>query len=104
MNDQATQQQLKEARADLARMRADFEGACKTVADMHAAATGQWGGPVYKGPVEDVAHLRARAEELREALIWASGSSDFGPKGQAHEGWKKVRHLCEPLFVAKENK
>jgi hypothetical protein len=22
-------------------------------------------------------------------LIWCSGSADFGPEGQAHEGWKK---------------
>lgn len=30
-----------------------------------------------------------------EALQWCSGSADFGPGGQAREGWLK---LCEPLL------
>ena len=31
----------------------------------------------------------------KDALIWCSGSADFGPGGQAREGWLKV---CEPLI------
>lgn len=33
--------------------------------------------------------------KLEEALIWCSGSADFGPNGQAREGWIK---LCAPLL------
>ena len=29
-------------------------------------------------------------DEYREALIWCSGSDDFGPGGQAREGWLKI--------------
>jgi hypothetical protein len=32
---------------------------------------------------------------LKEALIWCSGSNDFGPGGKAHEGWVKT---CRPLL------
>jgi len=28
-------------------------------------------------------------DEYREALMWCSGSADFGPEGQAREGWLK---------------
>ena len=41
---------------------------------------------------------QARAEEARrwrEALIWCSGSEDFGHGGKAREGWLK---LCDPLL------
>lgn len=30
-------------------------------------------------------------DEYREALIWCSGSDDFGPGGQAEEGFRKIR-------------
>lgn len=33
-------------------------------------------------------------QELRDALIWMSGSADFAPGGKAHEGWLKIRHLA----------
>lgn len=35
---------------------------------------------------------------LRDALIWCSGSADFGLGGMAHEGWMK---LCDPLVNRK---
>ena len=35
-------------------------------------------------------------DELRGALQWMSGSTDFAPGGQAHEGWLRVRHLAHP--------
>ena len=34
-------------------------------------------------------------ESLIEALMWCSGSADFGLGGQAREGWLK---LCQPLI------
>ena len=36
-----------------------------------------------------------RIEELQAALLWCGGSADFGPEGQAREGWKKI---CVPLL------
>lgn len=49
--------------AELAEMRGNYEGACKTIADMHAAATGRTGlGPI-RGVVEDVEDVRLRAEQ-----------------------------------------
>lgn len=41
------------------------------------------------------AQKNERIEALEDALIWCSGSPDFGPGGQAHEGWVKV---CRPLL------
>jgi len=34
-------------------------------------------------------------QKHREALAWCSGSADFGPGGQAEEGWDKD---CRPLL------
>ena len=36
-------------------------------------------------------------DEYREALLWCSGSTDFGPEGQAREGWIKG---VQPLIDA----
>jgi hypothetical protein len=48
--------------------------------------------------IEDVVKLEKRVEELEAALLeaegaieWMSGSADFGPEGQAHDGWIKIR-------------
>lgn len=57
----------EELRDDLAEMRRNYEGACKTIADMHAAAVGEVTGP-NRGVVEDVADLRARCLAAEEAL------------------------------------
>ena len=35
--------------------------------------------------------LQAENERLREAVIWMSGSADFGPGQPAHEHWVKIR-------------
>ena len=45
--------------------------------------------------IEEVQQLRDQIAKLKEALIWCSGSADFGDGGQAREGWLKV---CEPLL------
>ena len=34
-------------------------------------------------------------DKFREALMWCSGSADFGEGGQAREGWLKI---CQPLI------
>lgn len=36
-----------------------------------------------------------KIDQLKEALIWCSGSADFGPEGKARKGWLK---LCQPLL------
>ncbi len=59
--------ELASARAELAEAKRDYLAACKTIADMHAAAVGEVRGPV-RGVVEDVAALRAQVEELKAAL------------------------------------
>lgn len=54
-------------RAEVERFKADYERACQTVAEMHAAAVGAIQGP-KRGVVEDVADLKAQCEKLAEAL------------------------------------
>ncbi len=34
-------------------------------------------------------------KKLKEALIWCSGSADFGEGGQARVGWLKVEKLID---------
>lgn len=34
-------------------------------------------------------------QKMQEALIWCSGSADFGEGGQARKGWL---NLCQPLI------
>ena len=51
---------------------------------------------------ERVAEIKKMSEQelidaLYAALIWCSGSSDFGTGGFARKGWLKV---CRPLIVA----
>lgn len=36
---------------------------------------------------------RAKIAELRDAVIWMSGSEDFATGGRAYAGWLKIRHL-----------
>ncbi len=38
-------------------------------------------------------------DEYIDALIWCSGSADFGPGGQAEKGFNKI---CRPL-ISEEN-
>ena len=64
-------------------------------------------GPDLNAPVQDVPfgggcawcadlqRVARAAREMQEALIWCSGSMDFGPGGIAYQGWLKVRHLLD---------
>ncbi len=52
-------------------------------------------------PIEQqLAERDAQLCAMREALIWCSGSADFGPGGKAEIGWNK---LCRPLITALAN-
>ena len=58
-------------------LKEDYQGACKTIAEMHAAAVGEVTGP-NRGVVEDVADLRSdmktsrnRNKKLSDALMHA---------------------------------
>ena len=73
-----------ELRAENARLKDDYQNACKTVAEMHAAAVGQIVGP-NRGVVEDVADLRAerddwkaRAEAAEAELARVRAQEPFG--------------------------
>ena len=60
------QQELVELREDAKRYKADYLSACKTVADMHEAATGRRGEAPWVGVVEDVAAAGRDAERYRK--------------------------------------
>lgn len=45
-----------------------------------------------------IVELEKEVEKLKEALIWCSGSGDFGEGGKARKGWLKI---CEPLLGKK---
>ncbi|MGW9385387.1 hypothetical protein [Streptomyces globisporus] len=51
------------AEQDAERFKADHEAACRTIAEMHEAATGRTGMGPIRGVVEDVSDVRARAEQ-----------------------------------------
>ncbi|MFE9684143.1 hypothetical protein [Streptomyces sp. NPDC006285] len=91
-----------ESTTDLAEMRGNYEGACKTIANMHAAATGRTGMGPLRGVVEDV-RLRAESAETERdtayrerahlvALLAAlTGSAVIAPAPDAEEpGWHIV--------------
>jgi len=44
---------------------------------------------------ELAAKIEQEIEQLKEALIWCSGSEDFAEGGKAEKGWKKI---CQPLL------
>lgn len=54
-------------------MRRNYERACQTIAAMHEAATGRTGEGPARGVVEDVADVRARAEEAEGKLSKSEG-------------------------------
>lgn len=59
--------QIKELRAENERLRDEYLNACALVANMHKAAVGEITGPV-RGVVEDVADLRALAQNQEDQL------------------------------------
>ena len=69
--------ELCEKDAEIAALRAEYERACKLVADMHAAAMGAKVGPRL-GVVEDVAAVRSENDALRAELA-KHQESEFHP-------------------------
>ena len=57
----------------------------------------RYGQPDFAWSIHEdaMADLEAKLEELRQALLWCSGSADFNEGGVAREGWLKV---CAPLL------
>ena len=62
-----------------------------------------WCHPKCADIVMDPVLAEAMAEKIlevvapyRDALIWCSGSEDFGPGGKARKGWNKI---CRPLLA-----
>lgn len=58
--------EIKNLYAEREALRSDYEGACKTIADMHAAAVGEVTGP-NRGVVEDVQDIRSQLLEMTKA-------------------------------------
>ena len=54
-----------EAEAEVERLKEDYHNACKTVVQVHAAATGRPGEGPFLGVVEDVAAVRAERDALQ---------------------------------------
>ena len=48
-----------------------------------------------KGVTMSEEELKAKLDEAIEALIWCSGSADFGDGGKARVGWLKI---CKPII------
>lgn len=61
---QQLERELAALTAERDQLRADYERACQTVAQMHAAAVGEVCGP-RRGIVEDLSDLRAERDQLR---------------------------------------
>lgn len=56
-------------KANLDEVKSNYEGACKTIAEMHAAAVGEVTGP-RRGVVEDVHDVRSELLNLRARVIY----------------------------------
>jgi len=56
-----------------------------------------------KGDLGRALSAPCACEELLDALIWCSGSQDFGPGGMARKGWlKKCKPLLDRLLPTEE--
>lgn len=44
---------------------------------------------------EELELVHHENNELRGAILWCGGSSDFGPGGVAYIGWQNI---CQPLI------
>ncbi|MFD6421575.1 DUF6011 domain-containing protein [Streptomyces sp. NPDC060198] len=55
-----------EAKQEAERFKADYLAACKTIAEMHEAATGRTGMGPIRGVVEDIADMRTRADDAEK--------------------------------------
>jgi hypothetical protein len=77
----AVLRRFAEAVHDAARFHADHQGACQTIAQMHAAAVGEAGCAPRRGVVEDVADVRTRMVNAEHALaenLRAAAEAELG--------------------------
>lgn len=68
MLDELLRRAAGEAGHDAERYKADHLAACKTIAEMHAAATGRTGMGPIRGVVEDIADMRTHADDAEAEL------------------------------------
>lgn len=66
-----------EAQLDAARYKADYEGACVTIAQMHEAATGRVGYGPIRGVVEDVEDIRIERDGWIETARTYAQNADY---------------------------
>ncbi|MGC5398064.1 hypothetical protein ACPXCP_20310 [Streptomyces sp. DT20] len=77
----ALRKRAQRAEADAERFKADHLSACRTIADMHEAATGRTGMGPIRGVVEDVADMRARVEQAEHrATQWEAARHTWRAK------------------------
>ncbi|MFD3790797.1 hypothetical protein [Streptomyces cyaneofuscatus] len=90
----AAERRAETAEEDAEIHRANHQAACRTIAEMHEAATGRTGMGPIRGVVEDVADVRARAEQAEQALAEAErriGILDAVDAGRAHGARRIMR-------------
>ena len=75
----------------------DAEGICPEEGDPWYEYTfrGEAGPGLYS-----ITDMTRRIEDLEEALLWCSGSTDFNEGGVARKGWLKV---CAPLLKGRND-
>lgn len=86
----AKDMEIDQLRAEVERLRGEYDHACGLVARMHTAAMGEIRGPV-RGVEEDVEDVRLRAEkaEAQVAAVLALCDDGRGP-GSAFDGYVRV--------------
>ncbi len=88
------QSRCRDAESQEKEFRERYEGACKLVAEMHAAAVGEVRGPRV-GPVEDVAEIR---EGLRDANDLCRSAFSIAQRDGKATNWEAFRaKLSESL-------
>ena len=58
--------------------------------DNYLQTVDYWRGQVMQRDSQ-IDELRLSLEAMLDTVRWMSGSNDFGPEGQAWEGWQKVQ-------------
>ncbi|MFJ7411603.1 hypothetical protein ACIQWZ_12415 [Streptomyces sp. NPDC098077] len=71
---------LASARQDATRHRDDYLAACRTIAEMHEAATGRKGMGPIRGVVEDVTDVRTRAQATEQQLAAVRAALPTDPR------------------------
>ncbi|MBT2381988.1 hypothetical protein J7E90_33125, partial [Streptomyces sp. ISL-111] len=98
---------LATAKQNADRHYADHRAACRTIAEMHQAATGRTGMGPIRGVVEDVADVRARAQATEQQLATVRAALPTEPRPRVgvptdlayangrHDLAERVRHVLD---------